>query len=142
MIYVVEKNFDRQLDLLEHFLVSKNVELVAWMYPEAEIKELLGLKIYESRLIKAEPVTTYQEGIMSRCTKRLPADIDLIRKFRSERNIVTRNCDSICLYFSSSFEWQVCVIGHEGMGLARNTAFISDLKKSGYNVSLNPPDWW
>ncbi|HEX7025708.1 MAG TPA: hypothetical protein VF268_00560 [Gammaproteobacteria bacterium] len=142
MIYVAEKDFNRQLDLLEHFSNSEDVELVVWMYPEAEIDELLGLKLYESRSIKAEPVTTYQEGIISRCTKRLPTDRNLIQKLRSERHIITKNCDSICLYFSNDFEWQVCVVGHEGMGLVRNTSFISDLKKSGYNVSLNPPDWW
>lgn len=142
MIYVEEKNFDRQLELLEKISISEDAEIVFWLYPESKLDDLFGLSLQRSDYISAEPVTSYEDGVFSNCTKRLPFDERLLDLIECNRRVISDNCDSLCLYLKDSVEWSACTIGHEGMGLVRNVDLMDEIISSGFNASKNPPDWW
>lgn len=142
MIYLEEKHFARQLDLLGYLQSDFDSEIVFWLYPESNIATLLGRDLYNSEGIYAEPVTTYDESTIPRCTSRLLFDEDLLFSIKRHQQVISKHCDSICLYEKNSKQWTACTIGHEGMILLRNDELLECLRASGFNASIEAPDGW
>lgn len=143
MIYVIEESFDKRLDLI---VVLTNLyeksDLIIWLYPESELNQLLGTELHSANEINAEPVTTYQKGIIQKCSSRFEVEKELINKIREGKAVFERNCDSLCLYHPGSDSWFACIIGHEGMCLIKDISLMNELRRLGFNTSLEPPSWW
>ena len=142
MIFVEESGFEKQLNVISWLSKSKNAELVIWLYPESVLNSIMGLPIHNSGAIDADPVTTYQEGVTAKCTARLPLTSGLIDIIYKERDLITNNCDSLCVYLLEEREWQACTIGHEGMALVKDSTLLDERISLGFNASLQAPNWW
>lgn len=142
MIYIEENSFERQMHLFSELASQESFELVIWLYPESCIDSIIGVNVFESTTVNAMPVTTYENGVVARCTQRLILTEMLINKITQEKDFVAQNCDSLCVYSPKNPEWQACTIGHEGMILVRDTALLSDLIALGFDASLHAPSWW
>ncbi|UVK98793.1 hypothetical protein [Pseudomonas sp. B21-048] len=142
MIYIEENSFARQIQLISEFVNQEPFELVIWLYPESSIDRIIGENICASTIVNAVPVTTYESDGVARCTQRLQLTDMLINKITQEKDFISQNCDSLCIYSPKSPEWQACTIGHEGMILVKDTALLNKLKALGFNASLHAPSWW
>jgi hypothetical protein len=142
MIYIEENSFERQIDLISSLASQAPFDLVAWLYPESTINNIIGTSVSKSITVNAMPVTTYGDGFVASCTQRLRVTDLLINMIMEEKKLITENCDSLCIYSHESPEWQACTIGHEGMILVRDTSLLGDLKSLGFNASLHAPSWW
>jgi len=142
MIYIEEKSFERQLHLMSELSNQSSFELVIWLYPESSVDSIIGVNVLESTSVNAIPVTTYENGVIAKCTQRLRLTKQLISEIAQEKDSMVRNCDSLCIYTPHNAEWQACTIGHEGMVLVRDTALLNNLKCLGFNASLHAPSWW
>lgn len=140
MIYVEEKKFDRQLDLIEFVSLGQEVEIVIWMYPESNLDTLFGYDLIKSS--DAEHVTTYEDGTIAKRTPRLKISKEVIDLIRTKKQLLNKNCDSICLYLLGEFNWLGCTVGHEGMGLIKDDRFYETLIENSFNASFNAPSWW
>lgn len=142
MIYIEENNFERQIDLISALANQAPFDLVAWLHPDSTIDAILGVSVYKSITVNAAPVTTYANDVIASCTQRLRVTDALINNITQEKNVIVKNCDSLCIYSPENPEWQACTIGHEGMILVRDLALLSYLRSLDFNASLHAPSWW
>ncbi|MGH8422790.1 MAG: hypothetical protein ACRER3_10615 [Pseudomonas fluorescens] len=142
MIYIEEASFERGMHLISELANQESFELVIWLYPESSIDSIIGEEICASTTINASPVTTYESDSGVRCTQRLKINDMLINKIMQEKDFISQNCDSLCIYSPKDPEWRVCTIGHEGIILVKNSALLNKLKALGFNASLHAPSWW
>jgi hypothetical protein len=141
MIYIEEKDFDRQLELLT-FLTDKGTYTVcAWLYPEATSPAIAGYAIDQTPS-GLQPVTTYYDGDKAKCTTPVPATKENLQAFFSDHSSFKNNCDSLALYKTTEHDWSVAIVGHEGMCLIKDDYLLNDLANSGYDASLEAPSWW
>ena len=142
MIYIEEKKFDRQLDLLTYFSDAESYELIIWMYPESKLKSIFNFTLNDGKELNGFPVTTYSNGVVAMRTPRVLLTKKLIGLMRKSRLLINNNCDSCALYFIGNNEWSICTIGHEGMCLVKDNQLLSDLVSVGFKASLDVPAWW
>jgi len=69
MIYIEEKTFERQIDLLGYLSELDAYYICAWLYPESNVTSIVSQKVDP---IKLEPVTTYGDGIKPKHTQLVP----------------------------------------------------------------------
>ena len=85
MIYVEEKDFNRQIELLLNISSGKDLNVCAWLYPESDALTLAGSDVIENNL-SLIPVTTYENGFIPKCTTPIKASIDSIHLFSAAFN--------------------------------------------------------
>lgn len=142
MIYVEEKGFEGQIKILNLFSRSGLYDIVFWLYPEIKNNKFCELQIYDGQDLSEIPITTYQQGVKTKRTKRFPfrsSCIDFISHYRST---IQKECDSCILYKKDKKEWFCCTIGHEGMCIINDDNLINELKQKKIPASLQAPDWW
>ena len=141
MIYVEEKSFDRQLELLAYLSKSEPLMICAWLYPESKVSHLAGFKVStgESGLVA---VTSYQNGFRPRHTELVSASPAHISTLRDAAVELKDNCDSLALYKENEQSWYAVTIGHEGMCLIQSPSLLQELVLAGFNTSEKPPSWW
>lgn len=142
MIFIEEKRFQRQLDLLEYFISQGKFDLIIWFFPESKLRNICGLKLASKDLIEGEQVTAYGDGFKPRKTRRIELTSDLMNEVRNSAKEIQSNCDSLALYRPSEKNWSICTIAHEGMCLVRDENLIDELLSQGFSASLNQPEWW
>ena len=141
MIYIKEKYFRRQIELLS-FLSKGNDELVLWMYLESKYIHLDGLELINRTQINAESVTNYEIEQQVLCMERISVSNSIFNFSLNNVRKIKSNVDSICLYDEKSFEWKACAVWHEGMCLVRDASLLDELENGGFNASINKPEWW
>ncbi len=141
MIYVEEKDFDRQIQLISFLASSGNLTICAWLYPESDATELAGFAVIANPSLLT-PVTTYENGVLPKCTMPTSASEKIIKSFGSSYTDLKKNCDSLALYKESESSWVAATIGHEGMCLVQDDTLLNSLTQAGYSASTSAPDWW
>ena len=141
MIYVEEKSFDRQLELLVYLSKSEPLMICAWLYPESKVSHLAGLKVStgESELVA---VTSYDNGFRPKHTELVFASSVHISALRDAAVELKDNCDSLALYKENEQSWHAATIGHEGMCLVQSSSLCQELVLAGFSASEKPPSWW
>jgi hypothetical protein len=141
MIYIEEKDFARQLELISFVAESVDCDICAWLYPESLITEIAGIEITEntSDLV---PVTIYENGFSPKRTSLSKASTEVISAFAAAQVNIKKSCDSIALYQNNESSWLVVTIGHEGMCLVQDESKLNSLINAGFNASLEAPSWW
>ncbi len=141
MIYVVEKDFDRQLKLLVFLAGIENYSFCGWLYPESKISAYSGHSVTPNpkHLI---PVTTYGDGHQPKCTETMPATKNNIIKFCANKSTITQHFDSLAMYKADEKSWSVVTIGHEGIGLVQDDNLLIKITGAGFAASLQAPEWW
>jgi len=142
MIYLREKSFKRQVDLLDFFCNQGEFDLIIWFFPEPVLSNICDLELAPKDIIQGEQVTFYGDAINPMKTVRVRLTKDLISKIRASANQIRQNCDCLALYRTGETNWVACTIGHERMCLVRDRDLINDLSFEGFNASLNKPEWW
>ncbi|OUR71125.1 hypothetical protein A9Q78_10475 [Methylophaga sp. 41_12_T18] len=141
MIYVEEKDFNRQIELLSYISSGKDLNVCAWLYPESDALKLAGSDVIENN-ISLIPVTTYENGFIPKCTAPVKASIDSINLFSAAFNELKKHCDSLALYKNNESSWLVATIGHEGMCLVQDDSLLSNLIQAGFSAKAEAPEWW
>ncbi len=141
MIYVEEKDFDRQIQLLYFLASSGDLTICAWLYPESNATELAGFSVTDNPS-SLTPVTTYENGVLPKCTVPTIASKKIIKSFGASYTELNQNCDSLALYKKSESSWVAATIGHEGMCLVQDNTLLNSLTQAGYSASTSAPDWW
>ena len=141
MIYLDEKEFNRQIELLLFVSRSKNLNICAWLYPESDTLKLAGYDVVENNL-SLIPVTTYENGFIPKCTNPVKASIDSINLFSVAYNELKKHCDSLALYEHNKPSWLVATIGHEGMCLIQDDSLLHNLIQAGFSARAEAPEWW
>lgn len=141
MIYVEEKNFNRQIEFLEFIAGSQDLYICAWLYPESNLTVVGGVAVTDNprSLI---PVTTYEDSFSPKCTEIIPASKKNIDIFSSSYSELKKNCDSLALYKNNQLSWLAVTIGHEGMCLAQDESLLTSLTQAGFSATTSAPDWW
>jgi hypothetical protein len=142
MIFIEEKEFERQLDLLVYFMSRGEFDLIIWLFPESKLRNICGLKLAPQDLFEGEQVTKYGDGFKPKKTRRVELTLDLLNEFRNSATEIQLNCDSLALYPPSERSWSICTIEHGGMCLARDENLMDELLSHGFNASLKKPEWW
>lgn len=88
MIYVEDSSFDNQLKLLSHLSNNAELYLVAWLYPESNLKTLLDLDLIQSDL---KPVTTYGDGFQPKHTEPKHCTAEMVARLSSLRDVIEKN---------------------------------------------------
>lgn len=141
MIYVEEKDFNRQIELLSFLASSRDLIICAWLYPEAAVEKLAGFEVTENP-DSLLPITAYENGFQPKCTAPVTANESSISAFRSAHSELKNCCDSLALYEKSKSSWLAATIGHEGMCLVQDESLFQSLVKAGYPASSEAPAWW
>ncbi|WP_101757327.1 hypothetical protein [Oceanicoccus sp. KOV_DT_Chl] len=141
MIYVEEKDFSRQIQLLSFLAGSTELSICAWLYPESSASKLASFEVTENTK-SLIPVTTYENGFQPNCTSLVPANESSINTFRSAHSELKKNCDSLALYKNSESSWLAATIGHEGMCLVQDDNLLNSLLQAGFSASSEAPSWW
>jgi hypothetical protein len=139
MIYVEERDFDRQIEVLETMSKDEEYSVCAWVYPEAPVKEIAGIAVVKTEI---EPVTTYGDGFKPFHTELAPLNSSYLLKFKSNQQDLIDHCDSLAIYKGKSTNWAAATIGHEGVCLVRDVTQFNKLKGSGFAVATEAPSWW
>ncbi|MBI5075497.1 MAG: hypothetical protein HZB62_10095 [Nitrospirae bacterium] len=142
MIYLEEKQFDRQLDLLGSFLAKGEFDLIIWFSPESKRRSICNLGLAPKDLIEGEQVTTYGNGFKPNKTRRTKLTADLLTNIREASRDIQVNCDSLALYPADKKNWIACTIEHEGMCLVSDDSLIDTLASKDFNPSLEKPQTW
>mgnify|MGYP003669201645 CR=1 FL=1 len=141
MIYVEEKDFSRQLDLLRYLSGLHRLIICSWLYPESTSTSVAGFPI-NNVPSNLQPTTIYANGIRPRHTEPVEATAPNITAFEEAASEIAANCDSLALYGEGEESWFAATIGHEGMCLVQDESLFSSLSEAGYSVSMEPPSWW
>jgi hypothetical protein len=141
MIYVEEKEFKRQIDLLYFLTEKQEYKICAWLYPESNVEEVAGFKVLSNKSL-IEPITTYANGFLPHHTELVLVTKEIIKSFSSSKSELEANCDSLALYKPGATYWAAATVGHEGMCLVRQTDLLSSLVCSGFKASKDAPVWW
>lgn len=139
MLYVEEKDFARQMDVLRASIKSSDLLVCAWLYPDVELTSLAGFKVVPNQGL--EPVTTYEDGTLPYRTELAPAIDSVIEAMRGYEAELHAYCDSITLYSPGSIKWAAATVGHEGMCLVRSDKTFYQLQEAGFRVSKQAPAW-
>ena len=141
MIYVEEKSFDRQIELLSHLSAVEQLNVCAWLYPESSAEKLAEFNVnsFASKLV---PVTTYENGFSPVHTELVSASPESMSAFRAAEKELSTNCDSIALYKENDLSWYAATIGHEGMCLVQDQSLLQGLIRAGFKASSEAPSWW
>ncbi|MDP5240842.1 hypothetical protein Q9Q94_14955 [Uliginosibacterium sp. 31-16] len=139
MIYVEEKDFSRQLDLIRAISNAERSSFCAWLYPESKAENIAGWRVQKSNL---EAVTTYGDNVTPSHTELVNCSEGVIVSVSRAKNDVVAHCDSLVLYKLGATQWFTAVVGHEGMCLVRDDALSSLLQQAGFKVSSEPKNWW
>jgi len=139
MIYVEEKDFDRQIDLLGFLAEQDEYLICAWLYPESKEISIASQTVTETDL---EPVTTYGDGTKPKHTELSPCTPEILKTLLSEKSTIEKNIDSLAIYKLGEKSWSAVTIGHEGMCLVRSLAYLQSLEAAGFIVSTEAPSWW
>ncbi len=139
MIYVQEKDFGRQIDLLNFLIEQDSYSICAWLYPESTANSVATHAVTQSEL---EPVTSYGDGTLPKHTNLVPCSSDTLQAFTAAQTEVTKNCDSLALYKTNNSSWSAVTVGHEGMCLVRNESLLQQLIAAGFSASTEAPSWW
>lgn len=142
MIFIQEREYGRQIDLIETLSNMFECDLVAWVYPDSKIDLLFEIPLQEASLINADPCTTYEGQLKVRCTPRMPITDDFVKIMRDDKKTVDLYCDSLCIYSVNDRKWLACIVGHEGMILVDRSDLFGALGELDFSVSNSPPDWW
>ncbi len=141
MIYVEEKDFSRQIELLSFIAGPRDLVVCAWLYPEAAVAKLAGFEVTENP-DSLSPITSYEHGFQPKCTTPVAANESNIEAFRSAYSELKNSCDSLALYEKSKSSWLAATIGHEGMCLVQDESLFKSLVQAGYPASSEAPAWW
>lgn len=139
MIYVQEKDFNRQIDLFNFFAEKDSYSMCAWLYPESNATSIASYSIEKNDL---ESATSYEGGTKPNHTSLVKCTRDSLQEFVSTKTEVTENCDSLALYKTNNILWSAVTIGHEGMCLVRDDALLKQLISAGFSASTEAPSWW
>ena len=141
MIYIEEKSFNRQLELVSYLSNLEQLKICAWLYPESTVGSLAGFNVSlcESWLVA---VTSYADGFRPLHTELIPASPANISALVNAALDLKDNCDSLALYKDNEKSWYAATIGHEGMCLVQNRSLLQGLVRAGFNASEKPPSWW
>jgi hypothetical protein len=131
MIYIEEKLFERQVDLLEYFRSKGDFDLIIWFSPESKLRNICKLKLAPKDLIEGEQVSSYGD-YQPRKTRRIELSSNLLKEIRHSAKEILSNCDSLALYRPTEKNWAVCTIEHEGMCLASDENLIDELVSEGF----------
>ena len=141
MIYVEEKVFERQIELLYLLSEREKFKICAWLYPDSNTRELAGFKVCQNKS-KLDPITTYIDGFEPLHTELVQATNENINAFACAKSELGANCDSLALYSQISSSWVAAIVGHEGMCLVKSEEVLPILINSGFNASKEAPAWW
>lgn len=141
MIYVEEKDFHRQIELLGFLAGNQPYSICAWLYPESKAREVAGFKVC-SENVYIEKVTTYSGGVTPKHTELVPATKTNIKTYLDAKNELKANCDSLALYPEQLSNWIAAIIGHEGMCLVKESELLPGLLSAGFNATTEAPSWW
>lgn len=141
MIYVEEKDFARQMELLSFLAQTTDLNVCAWLYPESSATTIAGNIVIENSL-NLVPVTTYENGHLPSLTQFVKANQSSISKYSAAQTELKKNCDSVTLYKENDLSWFAATIGHEGMCLVQDNKQITNLINAGFAASLEAPSWW
>jgi hypothetical protein len=142
MIYIEEKLFEKQLELLSFFNSPEKLDLIIWFFPETKLRTICGLTLAPKDLVEGEQITTYGDGFKPKKTRKVKFTSDLLIKIKASSKAIQENCDSLALYPHGEKKWLVCMIEHEGICLVSDNSFIEALLSKGFNASLEKPEWW
>lgn len=142
MIYVEEKSFSRQIDVIEHLNTIEKFDVILWFYLGNKQQNICGLKLAQKSLIEGEQITHYWKDQKPHKTRRVSLTTELLTDIRASEKSISKNCDSIALYRPGIKEWLACAISHEGMCIIREDQYLEALKVSGLNASTEKPEWW
>lgn len=141
MIYIGEKDFGRQIELLSFLAERGDYVICAWLYPEAQAKDLAGFAVIDG-FPGLVPPTAYGNDHVAKCTEVVSASEKTLEAFSNAKTSVMRNCDSVALYQRNQLSWAACVIGHEGICLIQDDSLLNELVTAGFNACLKAPRWW
>lgn len=145
MIYVVESNFERQIELLNSVaLMHAKTNLVAWLYQESDAKTVAGL-VVSSEPQGFVPVTTYGCGDVSEQglnTTPKEFNASVVSALVKNKTEILELYDSLALYQPNQNEWYACVIHHENMCLVKDESMLEKLKQLNFTASTEAPPWW
>jgi len=139
MIYVQEKGFSRQIELLSFLSSVLPLSICAWLYPESKVKTIINCSLQRSDL---EPVSTYENGFVPFHTPLVACSETTLNNIQSLKSVITSNCDSLALYKSGSNNWVAATIGHEGICLIKDDELFNKIKSAGFSASKEAPIWW
>ena len=141
MIYVVEKDFDRQLELLVFLASIEKYIFCGWLYPESKISACSGYSV-TSNPENLIPVTSYGDNHKPKCTEVTLASKSSITSFCANKFTVIKNFDSLALYKTNTKSWSATTIGHEGICLIQDDSLLLEITGAGFIASLQAPEWW
>lgn len=139
MIFVEEKDFSRQLELIRLVSKAERSLFCAWLYPESKAESIAGWRVQKSDL---EAVTTYGDNSAPSHTELVNCNEDVIESVSQAKKDIVAQCDSLVLYKLGNKQWFTAVVGHEGMCLVRDDALSITLERGGFKVSSEAPSWW
>ena len=115
MLYIQDKYFKKQMDLLYFLLEHNEFEIIIWLYPESKLKHLFGFDLLKFGKYQGKPVTEYNDSspVIKR-TIRQKMTSSFIARIYESRRIFVQNCDSCVIYKLGEFDWYASTIGHEG----------------------------
>jgi hypothetical protein len=142
VLYVAEREFNRQVLFVSNLLGRTQLEMVIWLYPESSVDRVAGLDASSPSAVNAIPVTTYPNHVVGRCTRRIQITDDLIENICRDERYLAAECDSFCIYFPGRAEWVASVILHEGVILIRDSSLLFNLRSLDFNASPQAPSWW
>ena len=141
MIYVEERKFSRQIDLLRFIASIHSLTICSWLYPESKSTSIAGVPVAEGSS-NLQPVTTYGDGVRPRHTKLVEASHRTISAYAEAETEIVSHCDSLALYVAGQDSWFAVTIEHEGMCLVQDESLLPMLSEAGFSVSTEPPSWW
>jgi hypothetical protein len=131
MIYIVEKDFNHQMELLSFLAHTNELNVCAWLYPESSATTIAGNIVIENSL-NFVPVTTYENGHLPGLTQFAKATKNNLSEYSAAQAELEKNCDSLALYKENDLFWFAATIGHEGLCLVRNNTQLTRLVKAGF----------
>ena len=143
MLYIQEKSFRRQVDLLYFLAELDEFEIIVWLHPESKLKHLFRFDLLHNDKYQGKPVTEYNDPtILIKRTIRQKLTTSFITRIYEFRRIFTQNCDSCVLYKSGEYDWYASTVGHEGMFLIRDDKKQNELVLNGFDATLEKPSFW
>ena len=141
MIYIQEKSFERQFEVLKFISLDNNFNLTLWLYPESNTKNIGKFKTYSNSL-NLISVTSYDDGCIVKNTKLISTSENNFNELFKNKKEIISNCDNISLYKECELDWYMCTIVQEGICLLRDDNMLLKLIDAGFNASLEAPSWW
>ena len=62
MLYIQEKYFNRQIDMLKFMINLNEFEVIIWLYPESQLNHLFGFDLLHCDRYQGKPVTEYNDS--------------------------------------------------------------------------------